>query len=279
LRTVLAALAGGLLLAGCGGGIEEWRFTRDQGVRIPDAVSAEAVRHAGSILLYVNTPRGIELFRSADGLRFERVRGRLPLGAHPAVVRHPRRGLRMYYVTSGAPPVHPSELYSAYSADGVTWWLEGGKRLRDVGFGVPDVVRLHDGSVRIYFNDNRFRKRSRIVSATSRNGLAFRPDSGFRLPPPYADPAVIRLDRTHWLMAVASSIPGEEQRIYLAESSDGLRWRLRPEPLVSDEAASDFDPTFLPLGGRRYRLYYTRAEQPRAGRRVFELRSGILELG
>src|SRR2546430_16347805 len=37
-----------------------WRFTKEGGVRIRDAVSVEALSEAGgSILLYVNTPRAV----------------------------------------------------------------------------------------------------------------------------------------------------------------------------------------------------------------------------
>ncbi len=64
------------------------------------------------------------------------------------------------------------------------------------------------------------------------------------------------------------------QRLYLAESEDGLRWALDDQPLLEDAEWSLFDPTLLPLGGDRYRVYYTRSRG-----RVFELRSGVLSRG
>jgi len=75
-------------------------------------------------------------------------------------------------------------------------------------------------------------------------------------------------------MAVSTIQRGRRQRIFLAESSDGLRWRVERTPLVADVGASDFDPTLLPLGGDRYRMYYTRSRGS-----IFELRSGILSRG
>ena len=64
------------------------------------------------------------------------------------------------------------------------------------------------------------------------------------------------------------------QRLYLAESADGLRWTLDDRPLLEDEKWSLFDPTLLPLGGDRFRVYYTRSRG-----KVFELRSGVLSRG
>jgi hypothetical protein len=72
-------------------------------------------------------------------------------------------------------------------------------------------------------------------------------------------------------MAVSTIERGRRQRIFLAESSDGLDWRVEPRPVVADARANDFDPTLLALGHGRYRLYYTRSRG-----RTFELRSGVL---
>ncbi len=100
---VVAAL---LVPAGCGGTEHGWRLSPDPGVRVPNVVSAEALRLAdGSLLLWANTPEGIEAFRSRDGLVFRRAAGRMPLGAHPTVVRLPGGRLRMYYSTAGCPPL------------------------------------------------------------------------------------------------------------------------------------------------------------------------------
>jgi hypothetical protein len=158
---------------------------------------------------------------------------------------------------------------SAVSRDGLIWFLEDGNRFADAGFGVMEVVPLDDGTWRIYLNDRPFEGRSRIVSGRSTKGITFHPERGVRLPSPYADPAVVRLASGHWLM-VLSAIE-RRQRLYLAESGDGLRWTLGEKPLLEDDEWSLFDPTLLPLGGDRFRVYYTRSRG-----KVFELRSGVL---
>ena len=109
------------------------------------------------------------------------------------------------------------------------------------------------------------------LSARSTRGLTFHLEPGVRLPAPYVDPAVVRLGSDEWLMAVSTIERGRRQRIYLAESKDGLRWKVEPRPLVDDAGASDFDPTLLALGRGRYRIYYTHLRGT-----LFELLSGIV---
>ena len=267
-------LAAGLLLlaAGCGGSGMHWQFSRDAGVRIENAVSAEAFeRPDGSIVVYANSPTGIEAWQSREGLSFRRIRGRMPFGAHATVVRLPDGRLRMYYATPSDLPIRPSQLRSASSRDGYFWFLDDGVRFGDVGFGVMEVVSLPDGTWRLYHNDRRLNGSSRIVSARSTRGLTFHLEPGVRLPSPYVDPAVVLLPSGAWLMAVSTIEKGRRQRIHLAESQDGLRWRADPRPLFDDPGASDFDPTLLPLAHGRYRLYYTRSRGP-----VFEVLSGVV---
>jgi hypothetical protein len=270
LLVVLAAAL--VVVSGCGGrkAEAEWRLTPDPGVRIRNVVSAEALQRAdGSLLLWANTPKSIAAYRSRDGLTFRPVIGRMPLGAHPTVVQLSSSLLRMYYATADALPYKPSRVRSAVSRDGVTWFLEDGNRFADAGFGVMEVVQLPDRSWRIYLNDRPLKGASRIVSGRSTRGITFHPERGVRLPPPYADPAVVRLASGRWLM-VLSAIE-RKQRLYLAESKDGLQWELAAEPLLDDAHWSLLDPTLLPLGGDRYRVYYTRSRGS-----VYELRSGVL---
>jgi hypothetical protein len=267
---VVAAL---LTLAGCGGKEQGWRLAPEPGVRVPNVVSADALRQAdGSLLLWANTPEGIEAFRSRDGLVFRHAAGRMPLGAHPTVVRLPSGRLRMYYSTPDALPYEPSRVRSAISRDGLTWFLEDGNRFADAGFGVMEVVPLDDGTWRLYLNDRPFKGPSRIVSGRSTKGITFHPERGIRLPSPYADPAVARLASGRWLM-VLSAIE-HRQRLYLADSADGLRWTIEDPPLLEDQSWSLFDPTLLPLGGDRFRVYYTRSRG-----KVFQLRSALLSRG
>jgi hypothetical protein len=244
----------------------------DAGVRIRQGVSAEALRLPdGAILLYANVPKGIEGFRSQDGLSFQRLTGRMPLGAHPTLVALPGGRLRMYYATPDDLPFVPSQLRSATSRDGAFWFLEGGVRFGDVGFGVMEIVRLADGTWRLYYNDRRLDGTSRILSARSTRGLTFHLEPGVRVPAPYVDPAVVRLGAYGWLMAISTIEPGRRQRIFLAESGDGLRWHIEAKPIIAEAQASDFDPTLLPLPGGRFRIYYTRSQGT-----LSEIRSGTL---
>ncbi|HKP18297.1 MAG TPA: exo-alpha-sialidase [Gaiellaceae bacterium] len=270
---ILLLVVVALLLAGCGGQDRGWEFSPDPGIRVQNAVSAEAMRQPdGSILLWANTLEGIAAFRSRDGLTFRPAAGRMPLGAHPTVVKLPTGRLRMYYSTPANLPFEPSRVRSATSRDGLTWFLEDGNRFPDAGFGVMEVVPLEDGTWRLYLNDRPFKGKSSIVSGRSTKGLTFHPERGVRLPHPYADPAVVRLESGRWLM-VLSAIE-QRQRLYVAESADGLEWKLEEKPLLEDDEWSLFDPTLLPLGGDRYRVYYTRSRGS-----VFELHSGVLNRG
>ncbi len=271
-RPLLLAAAVTLVAAGCGSGGARWSFSPDRGARIENAVSAEAVeRPDGAVVVYANSPTGIEAYRSQDGLAFRPVQGRMPFGAHPTVVRLPDGRLRMYYATPDDPPFVPSRLRSASSRDGYFWFLDDGVRFGDVGFGVMEVVPLRDGTWRLYYNDRRLDGSSRILSARSTRGLTFHLEPGVRLPAPYVDPAVVRPASGRWLMAVSTIEKGRPQRVHLAESKDGLRWKVEPGPLFDDPGASDFDPTLLALGDGRYRLYYTRARGA-----LFEVFSGII---
>jgi hypothetical protein len=195
----------------------------------------------------------------------------MPFGAHATVVRLPDGRLRMYYATPSDLPIRPSQLRSASSRDGYFWFLDDGVRFGDIGFGVMEVVPLPDGTWRLYHNDRGLDGSSRIVSARSTKGLTFHLEPGVRLPAPYVDPAVVRLTSGGWLMAVSTIEKGRRQRIHLAESQDGLRWKVESKPLFEDPGASDFDPTLLRLSDGRYRLYYTRSRG-----RVFEVLSGVV---
>src|SRR5207245_293037 len=115
---------------------------------------------------------------------------------------------------------------------GVFWFLQDGIRFGDVGFGVMEIVRLADGTWRLYYNDRRTDGSSRILSARSTRGLTFHLEPGVRLPGPYVDPAVVPLGAHGWLMAISTIEPGRRQRIFLAESRDGLRWRVEAKPII-----------------------------------------------
>lgn len=65
-------------------------------------------------------------------------------------------------------------IFSAISSDGKTWKVEDGVRMRNAAF--PDVIRLKDGSWRMYFQGN-----GGIQSASSKDGLIWSEESGVRI--------------------------------------------------------------------------------------------------
>lgn len=244
-----------------------WKFKHDRGVRVKSGVSTEAVKiDSGGIRLYV-TAMGIELFQSSNGLTFNSVDASTPQGSDPAIVTLADGSMRMYYIaTKGGPapkagPQFDKEVKSATSQDGLNWSVEEGTRLADAGYGVPDVVPLPTGGWRMYWVAKGPNRESIIKSAVSSDGLSFTEEKGYRLPANYVDPAVIRLANGRWLMAMATLSFNKPQRIHLAESSNGLKWRLQKKPfIINGKKGSALDPTLLQLGKRRYRVYYSTAK-------------------
>lgn len=263
-----------------------WSFKHDRGVRVAEGVSVEAVRTPeGAVRMYV-TARGIGAYQSSDGLRFTAVQAATPQGSDPAIVPLSDWRMRMYYVAVEGPPPEPGQpppppqqqrksVRSAISTDGLSWADEEGVRLADAGYGVPDVVQLPDGGWRMYWVDRGSNNESVIASARSSDGLNFTRESGHRLPEGYVDPAVVMLGHNSWLMAVSTLGVGKLQRVYLARSTDGLRWKLDAKPLIAPRGRSALDPTLLPLAKRRFRIYYSTASRQTFDG-PFRVESGIL---
>ncbi len=81
---------------------------------------------------------------------------------------------RMYYSIEPEVQGNKLEMFSALSSDGINWEKEGGIRKEFSTF--PDVVKLDDGSFRIYFQNAGV-----IKSAVSNNGLNWTDESGTRI--------------------------------------------------------------------------------------------------
>jgi hypothetical protein len=96
----------------------------------------------------------------------------------PAVTRLPDGRWRMYFEARGGPD-RPTVIASAVSPDLLAWTVEPGVRLeRAADVGGPRYVALPDGRGRIYCFS---RADHAVVSATSRDGLGFDWDEGFRI--------------------------------------------------------------------------------------------------
>ena len=81
---------------------------------------------------------------------------------------------RMYYAVEPEVPGNKLEVYSATSSDGIAWTPENGVRRTFTVF--PDVIKLSDGTWRMYFQNAGV-----IKSATSSDGLSWKDDSGTRM--------------------------------------------------------------------------------------------------
>lgn len=81
---------------------------------------------------------------------------------------------RMYYSIEPEVPGNQLEMYSATSEDGIKWAPEAGTRKTMATF--PSVIRLADGSWRLYFQNAGV-----IKSAISSDGLVWTDESGTRV--------------------------------------------------------------------------------------------------
>lgn len=215
------------------------------------------------------------MYRSSNGLKFKHESGNTPDGNDPAIIRQPDGSLRMYYVRNKEKKSQPkgppqSDIYSAVSDDGLNWSDDPGIRIKGDDTGgfasVPDVVNIGSGKLRMYYvGFNSQKTVDYIFTATSTDGLAWTRESGRRLPGHYVDPAVVKRG-SKWLMLAAtlpppskSGKPGKmgRQKIHLATSSNGLKWKLNKKPLITKKDGNALDPTFQKIGKNRYRIYYS----------------------
>ena len=254
-----------------------WGLAPDPGTRIADGVSTEAVASGGVVHAWVSSAAGgMVAYQSTNGLAFTSFADALtPPGADAAVVPMGRGGWRMYF-TRQTPT--GKEIDSAVSGDLLNWSVEPGVRLAlgtSRAGGVPEAVALPDGRVRLYYVASGGGGAERIDSAISTDGLAFTSESGDRLTGGYVDPAVVRLANGSWLM-VCSTSPSSRQRLFVATSPDGLAWTLDKTPVLDRKSASVLDPTLLPLGGDRFRVYYSVAAAGKQLTGPYRVESGVL---
>jgi len=254
-----------------------WGLAPDTGTRIAAGVSMEAVSSGGVVHAWVTSGGGMAAFQSTNGLTFTSFADALtPPGADAAVVPIARGGWRMYF-TQQTPT--GKVIGSAVSGDLLNWSVEPGVRL-DLGTskatGVPEAVALPDGRVRLYYvAGGSGGSAERIDSAISTDGLTFAPEQGDRLTGGYVDPAVVRLPNGSWLM-VCSTSPSSKQRLFTATSPDGLRWTVASKPVLDSKTANVLDPTLVPLGGDRFRVYFSVAPIGRQLTGPYRVESGVL---
>lgn len=141
---------------------------------------------------------------------------------------------RMYYSAEPETQNFNGQMYSAVSADGLTWTQEDGERMTQATF--PDVVKLADGTWRMYFQ-----RGQTIKSATSPDGLTWTDETGDRVDATetgftldnVAAPTTIQLPDDSWIMVyrgmidepyqTSEHVPNSNtQLLFYATSPDGL---------------------------------------------------------
>ena len=143
---------------------------------------------------------------------------------------------RMYYAIEPEVPGNKLEVYSATSTDGIKWTPESGVRRAFTVF--PDVVKLPDGTWRMYFQNLGV-----IKSAKSTDGLKWTDESGTRIDTKnslgltferVAGPTTIR-DGNKYIMAYSGAVPGKYKDapnpdmgvLLWATSADGLKFEVQ----------------------------------------------------
>ncbi len=143
---------------------------------------------------------------------------------------------RLYYAVQPEVQGNKFEIYSATSTNGTTWTQDAGTRKTMATF--PDVVKLADGSFRMYFQSAGV-----IKSASSADGLSWKDESGTRIDATndlgltfdnVAAPTVLRQTDGTFLMVYRGTIneqyagemtPNKNTQLLLwATSTDGLSW-------------------------------------------------------
>lgn len=141
---------------------------------------------------------------------------------------------RMYFAVEPEVPGNRLEVFSAVSTDGVNWTREDGVRKTFATF--PDVIKLPDGTFRMYFQNAGV-----IKSAVSSGGLNWKDEPGIRVDKDeegfdlenVAAQSTTILDDGTYIMVyrgtirepyqTSEKIPNRDTHIYFwAKSSDGL---------------------------------------------------------
>ncbi|MFH1234719.1 MAG: hypothetical protein V1493_03845 [Candidatus Diapherotrites archaeon] len=241
---------------------------------IIEGVSSCTLFRDGEYWMYY-TGKGIELAKSGDGLNFTYVgkmvdvkdlEGKADMVSNPSIFLAKDGNYRMVFEGSAmAYNKNDRRLYSAVSPDGLKWKVEEGARFQDEGDGkpgelftsVPDIIRLGDGRLRMYYT----RGVSSAIAVSEDEGLTWTKEKNLDFGRIAIDPDIVALeDGTYKLFFTSfDHIFGEgEQYMMSASSLDGIEFtldegkRLRP----GKENGLVVDPDVVSLPDGKYRMYY-----------------------
>ena len=182
---------------------------------------------------------------------YKKVNGLTPEWVDPDVVLLPDGRYRLY--ASYMQPSSPQDkIYSAISADGITFQQETGVRYQESSITDPDVIRVGD-VWRMFIS-----KGPTTVSLVSTDGLTFTREG--ELPISGSVTCTIKVDEGYRIY-YHSSVPGKGLCIFSAFSQDGENWvyeGLRLEP--GQEGMLDQwgvgDPAVVKMPDETFRMYY-----------------------
>lgn len=224
----------------------------------------------GTQVLYLNSfaqqPSEYQVYTSDDGLDWTKAKGQLPDASTGRAVPFGTQ-IRLYYPdrTPIKPSDPPASILSAISDDGFTFTNEAGTRVdpRD-GYYLegPTVIKLADGTYRMYFSENETasaeKRISAIYGASSTDGLAWTRDQTPTLessqqaenaPPDWPQalhPFILTKKDGSYLMFYNT-----HSEVFAASSADGKNWI---KIGYTGIRGADVDGYYLPDGN--IRMYY-----------------------
>lgn len=255
--------------------LEIWE--KDLGLRVDTGTAPNVIRFLdGSWRMYYTVEEGIVSASSQNGIDWGKEQGFRMTGdpkskdhayvGSPTVFAIAADKYRMIYEAS-SPDQKQRRLFSAVSPDGITWTRESGVRLEDTNMykqtvaSVPDVVKLSDGRLRLYYSDGQ-----EIKAAVSKDlGLTWQKEGVTGLLAGAMDPSVFVLSGTFKIYYTVSASLEEPKnlKIVSAHSEDGLHWlRDRGARVEADKGTvmvMDPNVVFVSLG--KLRMYYSQVEK------------------
>ncbi|MBI5061252.1 MAG: hypothetical protein HZB67_02980 [Candidatus Aenigmarchaeota archaeon] len=251
-------------------------WQKESGIRVP-GVSSSIIFLNNQYWMYY-TGRGIELARSSDGLNFvvvgtmidvKDVSG-VDMVTNPAVFktidgkyRMLFEGSKMFY------DKNDRKLYSAVSSDGLVWIVEEGVRFQDAGDGkpgelfasVPDVIRLNDGKLRMYYT----RGATSATALSGNEGLNWTKETNLKLRKVAIDLDIVLLDDGTYKLFFTTfedEFGVGEQWITSASSADGINFSADEGKLIEPSTPGGLitDPDVIKTSNG-YRIYYGEFEK------------------
>ena len=253
-------------------------WTKEKKV-ITQGVSSSIIIKDNKYLMYY-TGNGIELAVSEDGLNFIK-KGRIiengPVDSEQEMVTNPTvfqlldKSYRMIYEGSLWAEDERDhryqmdrKLYSAISSDGEKWFKEEGVRFWDYGDGkpgevftsVPDIIRLPDNRLRMYYT----RGATSAIALSNDEGLTWTKEVDLKLRKVAIDLDILLLDDNMYKLFFTTfedEFGFGEQWMMSADSIDGINFVINENKIIESSTLGGLitDPDVIKTD-KGYRMYY-----------------------